>query len=90
VLSSKGTGPCRIREADTPLYDLYFLRRFIEEMVLAHTTGDDRERAVHLRACHYYGDLLGMNDAGGDEAHAWEARGLRRQVERSASESGKI
>jgi len=43
------------------VYDLYFLRRFIEEMVLAHTTGDEQERAVHLRACRHYGDLLHMN-----------------------------
>lgn len=39
------------------MYDLYFLRRFIEEMVLAHTTGDEQERAVHLRACRHYGDI---------------------------------
>jgi hypothetical protein len=44
------------------VYDLYFLRRFIEEMVLAQTAGDERERAVHLQACRYYGDLLHMND----------------------------
>lgn len=66
------------------MYDLYFLRRFIEEMVLAHTTGDDRERAVHLRACHYYRDLLRMND-GHDQAG-----GFRPEDERRASESRKI
>ena len=46
------------------MYDMYFLRRFIEEMVLAQTAADEQERAVHLQACRYYGDLLHMN---GDE-----------------------
>ena len=41
---------------------MYFLRRFIEEMVLAQTAAEERERAVHLQACRYYGDLLHMND----------------------------
>ena len=41
---------------------MYFLRRLIEEMVLAQTAADERERAVHLQACRYYGDLLHMND----------------------------
>ena len=41
---------------------MYFLRRFIEEMVLAQTVADEHERAVHLQACRYYGDLLHMND----------------------------
>jgi hypothetical protein len=41
---------------------MYFLRRFIEEMVLAQTAADEHERAVHLQACRYYGDLLHMND----------------------------
>ena len=45
-----------------PVYDLYFLRRFIEEMVLAQTAAEERERAVHLQACRYYGDLLHMNE----------------------------
>jgi hypothetical protein len=40
---------------------MYFLRRLIEEMVLAQTSSDERERAVHLQACRYYGDLLHMN-----------------------------
>ena len=44
------------------MYDLYFLRRFNEEMVLAQTAGDEHERAVHLKVCRYYGDLLHMND----------------------------
>ena len=41
---------------------MYFLRRFIEEMVLAQTAANEQERAVHLQACRYYGDLLHMND----------------------------
>ena len=41
---------------------MYFLRRFIEEMVLAQTAADEHERAVHLKACGYYGDLLHMYD----------------------------
>ena len=45
-----------------PVYDLYFLRRFIEEMVLAQTAADEHERAVHLQACRYYGDILHMNE----------------------------
>jgi hypothetical protein len=45
-----------------PVYDLYFLRRFIEEMVLAQTAADEHERAVHLQACRYYGDIMHMND----------------------------
>lgn len=49
------------------MYDLYFLRRFIEEMVLAQTAADERERVVHLKACRHYGDLLHMND---DDAEA--------------------
>ena len=44
------------------MYDLYFLRRFIEEMVFAQTAADEHERAVHLQACRYYGDILHMND----------------------------
>ncbi|MGE5564526.1 MAG: hypothetical protein ACM3ZV_14640 [Bacillota bacterium] len=44
------------------MYDLYFLRRYIEEMVLAQTAANERERAVHLTACRHYGELLHMND----------------------------
>jgi hypothetical protein len=31
-------------------------------MVLAQTAADEHERAVHLQACRYYGDILHMND----------------------------
>ena len=41
---------------------MHFLRRLIEEMVLAQTAANERESAVHLQACRYYGDLLHMND----------------------------
>lgn len=56
-----------------PVYDMYFLRRFIEEMVLAQTAADEQERSVHLQACRYYGDLLHMNDDG----EAFETEPLR-------------
>ena len=61
------------------MYDLYFLRRFIEEMVLAQTAADEQERAVHLKACGYYGDLLHMN---GDEAEDEAARFVHGDSER--------
>ena len=54
------------------MYDLYFLRRYIEEMVLAQTAANERERAVHLQACRHYGDLLHMND----EEKPGEVKGL--------------
>jgi hypothetical protein len=59
-----------------PVYDLYFLRRFIEEMVLAQTACDEQERAVHLQACRYYGDLLHMND----EEDQDQVRGLADRI----------
>jgi len=49
--------------------DLYFLRRYIEEMVLAQTAGDEHERSVHLQACRYYGDILHMNGEDESEQH---------------------
>ena len=52
---------------------MYFLRRLIEEMVLAQTAADEQERSVHLQACRYYGDLLHMNDDG----EAFETEPLR-------------
>jgi peroxiredoxin family protein len=58
------------------VYDLYFLRRFIEEMVLAQTSCDEQERAVHLQACRYYGDLLHMND----EEDQDQTRGLADRI----------
>ena len=51
------------------MYDLYFLRRYIEEMVLAQTAGDEHERSVHLQACRYYGDILHMNGDDEPEQH---------------------
>jgi hypothetical protein len=57
------------------VYDLYFLRRYIEEMVLAQTAANERERAVHLQACRHYGDLLHMNgEKEPDEATAAASR----------------
>ena len=44
------------------MYDMYSLQRLIEEVALAQTAADEPERAVHLQACRYYGDLLHMND----------------------------
>ena len=57
------------------MHDLYFLRRYIEEMVRAQTAANERERTVHLQACRYYGDLLHMNaDEEPDEANARDDR----------------
>jgi len=44
---------------------LYFIRRYIEEMVLAQTAADAEERLVHLRACDLYSGILGMGDLAG-------------------------
>jgi hypothetical protein len=54
---------------------LYFLRRYIEEMVLAQTARDEQERSVHLQACRYYGDILHMN--GDEESEQAEPRTRR-------------
>lgn len=42
----------------SPLYKLYFVGRLLEELTLADECGDAQERAIHLRACRYYRDLL--------------------------------
>ena len=39
-------------------------------MVLAQTAADEHERAVHLQACRYYGDILHMNDDEAEIGHA--------------------
>ena len=58
------------------LYDLYFLRRFIEEMVLSQTAASKRERDCHRRLSGIFADLLGMSP----EA-PW--RGMREELPRS-------
>jgi len=42
----------------TAMYEAYFTRRLLEELTLAERAGTLEERSVHLRACHYYRDML--------------------------------
>lgn len=42
----------------TAMYEAYFTRRLLEELTLAERAGTLEEQSVHLRACHYYRDML--------------------------------
>jgi len=47
------------------VYDLYFLRRFIEEIVLAETAPSPDERSVHLEASRHLQEILQMSARSG-------------------------
>ena len=72
----------------TPVYDLYFLRRFIEEIVLAETAPNPNERSVHLEASRHLQEILQMGAGPGlgrtatrdeDEAFPAQAKAASRR-----------
>jgi hypothetical protein len=40
------------------VYEVYFVGRLLEELVLADEALDSLERDIHMQACRYYRDLL--------------------------------
>ena len=44
----------------------YFVRRLMEELKAAERSGNEQERAAHLRGCYLLCTLLGLNLGEGD------------------------
>ena len=49
------------------MYKAYFTRRLLEALRLAKEASTPEERGIHLRASHYYRELLGMPTPGVSE-----------------------
>jgi hypothetical protein len=52
------------------MYEAYFTRRLLEALALAEDATNAKERSAHLRASHYYRDLLQSADQRKEVRHA--------------------